>query len=132
MSLSSPSRASEVVQHRVFGGERLTSLADHVTRNRLRFGDESRWRNRVSAAWLLGPPYRPIQHSASLHCPWLVCVAADDEVAKPGPAIEAARGKVSSAFIRASIISIFTMGRLTRRWSLTRSNFFNATFWAGT
>ncbi|SDG39373.1 Serine aminopeptidase, S33 [Bradyrhizobium sp. Rc2d] len=55
-------------------------------------GDESRWRNRVSAAWLLGPPYRPIQHSASLHCPWLVCVAADDQVAKPGPAIEAARG----------------------------------------
>jgi len=49
-------------------------------------------RNRVSAAWLLGPPYRPIQHSASLHCPWLVCVAADDQVAKPGPAIEAARG----------------------------------------
>ncbi|WP_128939398.1 hypothetical protein [Bradyrhizobium zhanjiangense] len=58
----------------------------------MRFGDESRWRNRVSAAWLLGPPYRPIQHSASLHCPWLVCVAADDQVAKPGPAIEAARG----------------------------------------
>lgn len=54
-------------------------------------GEESRWRNRVSAAWLLGSPYRPIQHAASLHCPWLVCVAADDQVAKPGPAIEAAR-----------------------------------------
>jgi uncharacterized protein len=54
-------------------------------------GDESRWRNRVSASWLLGPPYSPIQHAASLHCPWLVCVAADDQVAKPGPAIEAAR-----------------------------------------
>jgi uncharacterized protein len=54
-------------------------------------GEESRWRNRVSAAWLLGPPYRPIQHAASLHCPWLVCVAADDQVAKPGPAIDAAR-----------------------------------------
>jgi len=53
-------------------------------------GEESRWRNRVSAAWLLGPPYRPIQHATSLHCPWLVCVAADDQVAKPGPAIEAA------------------------------------------
>jgi len=54
-------------------------------------GEESRWRNRVSAAWLLGPPYSPIQHAASLHCPWLVCVAADDQVAKPEPAIEAAR-----------------------------------------
>jgi alpha-beta hydrolase superfamily lysophospholipase len=54
-------------------------------------GDESRWRNRVSVAWLLGPPYRPIQHAASLHCPWLVCVGADDQVAKPGPAIDAAR-----------------------------------------
>jgi len=40
---------------------------------------------------LLGPPYSPIQHAASLHCPWLVCVAADDQVAKPEPAIEAAR-----------------------------------------
>ncbi|WP_024508583.1 alpha/beta hydrolase [Bradyrhizobium sp. ARR65] len=54
-------------------------------------GEESRWRNRCSAAWLLGPPYSPIQHAASLHCPWLVCVAADDQVAKPGPAIDAAR-----------------------------------------
>lgn len=54
-------------------------------------GEESRWRNRVSAAWLLGPPYSPIRHAASLHCPWLVCVAADDQVAKPGPAVEAAR-----------------------------------------
>src|SRR5262249_2033012 len=34
-------------------------------------GEDSRWRNRVSAAWLLGPPYSPIQHAASLHCPWL-------------------------------------------------------------
>lgn len=54
-------------------------------------GEDSRWRNRVSASWLLGPPYSPIRHAASLHCPWLVCVAADDQVAKPGPAIEAAR-----------------------------------------
>jgi hypothetical protein len=57
----------------------------------LSLGDESRWRNRVSTSWLLGPPYSPIQHAASLRCPWLVCVAADDQVAKPGPAIEAAR-----------------------------------------
>jgi pimeloyl-ACP methyl ester carboxylesterase len=54
-------------------------------------GEESRWRNRVSAAWLLGPSYSPIQHAASLHCTWLVCIAADDQVAKPEPAIEAAR-----------------------------------------
>jgi pimeloyl-ACP methyl ester carboxylesterase len=54
-------------------------------------GEDSRWRNRCSAAWLLGPPYNPSQHAATLHCPWLVCVAADDQVAKPEPAIEAAR-----------------------------------------
>ena len=54
-------------------------------------GEHSRWRNRVSAAWLLGPPYRPIQHAETLHCPWLVCVGEDDQVAKPGPAIDAAR-----------------------------------------
>lgn len=28
---------------------------------------------------------------AAVHCPWLVCVAGDDQVAKPGPAIDAAR-----------------------------------------
>jgi uncharacterized protein len=54
-------------------------------------GEESRWRNRVSASWLLGSAYNPIRHAASLHCPWLVCVAANDQVAKPGPAIDAAR-----------------------------------------
>jgi alpha-beta hydrolase superfamily lysophospholipase len=54
-------------------------------------GEESKWRNRVSTTWLAGPPYRPIQHAASLHCPWLVCIGADDQVAKPGPAIDAAR-----------------------------------------
>lgn len=54
-------------------------------------GEKSRWRNRVSAAWLSGPPYSPIQQAPSLHCPWLVCIAANDQVAKPGPAIEAAR-----------------------------------------
>jgi pimeloyl-ACP methyl ester carboxylesterase len=54
-------------------------------------GEDSRWRNRVSATWLLGPPYAPIRHAATLHCPWLVCVAEDDQVAKPQPAIDAAR-----------------------------------------
>jgi uncharacterized protein len=54
-------------------------------------GEDSRWRNRVSAAWLLGPPYSPIGLAATLHCPWLVCVAEDDQVAKPQPAIDAAR-----------------------------------------
>lgn len=54
-------------------------------------GEDSRWRNRVSAGWLLGPPYSTIHHAAALHCPWLVCVAEDDQVAKPGPAIDAAR-----------------------------------------
>jgi pimeloyl-ACP methyl ester carboxylesterase len=54
-------------------------------------GEDSRWRDRVSARWLLGRPYRPARHAARLHCPWLVCVGEADQVAKPGPAIAAAR-----------------------------------------
>jgi pimeloyl-ACP methyl ester carboxylesterase len=54
-------------------------------------GEESRWRNRVSSRWLLGRPFRPVRHAAKLHCPWLVCVGEADRVAKPGPAIAAAR-----------------------------------------
>lgn len=54
-------------------------------------GEDSRWRNRVSSRWLLGRPYRPVRHAAKLHCPWLVCVGEADRVAKPGPAITAAR-----------------------------------------
>jgi pimeloyl-ACP methyl ester carboxylesterase len=54
-------------------------------------GEDSRWRNRASARWLLGRPYRPARHAATLHCPWLVCVGDADRVAKPGPAIAAAR-----------------------------------------
>jgi alpha-beta hydrolase superfamily lysophospholipase len=54
-------------------------------------GEDSRWRNRVSSRWLLGRPFRPARHAATLHCPWLVCVGEADRVAKPGPAIAAAR-----------------------------------------
>ena len=54
-------------------------------------GEDSRWRNRISARWLLGRPYRPARHAAGLHCPWLVCVGEADRVARPGPAIAAAR-----------------------------------------
>jgi alpha-beta hydrolase superfamily lysophospholipase len=54
-------------------------------------GEDSRWRNRVSSRWILGRPYRPARHAASLHCPWLVCVGEADRVAKPGPAIAAAK-----------------------------------------
>ena len=54
-------------------------------------GEDSRWRNRVSARWLLGRPYRPARLASRLHCPWLVCVGEVDRVAKPGPAIKAAR-----------------------------------------
>ncbi len=54
-------------------------------------GEDSRWRNRVSTRWLLGRPYHPGRHAATLHCPWLVCVGEADRVAKPGPAIAAAR-----------------------------------------
>jgi uncharacterized protein len=54
-------------------------------------GEDSRWRNRVSARWLLGRPFRPARHAARLHCPWLVCVGEADRVARPGPAIAASR-----------------------------------------
>jgi pimeloyl-ACP methyl ester carboxylesterase len=54
-------------------------------------GEDSRWRNRVSSRWLLGAPYRPAKHASKLHCPWLVCVGEADRVAKPGPAIAAAK-----------------------------------------
>jgi pimeloyl-ACP methyl ester carboxylesterase len=54
-------------------------------------GEDSRWRNRVSSRWLLGRPFRPARYAAKLHCPWLVCVGEADRVAKPGPAIAAAR-----------------------------------------
>jgi alpha-beta hydrolase superfamily lysophospholipase len=60
-------------------------------RHVVEIGEDSRWRNRVSARWLLGRPYRPARLASSLHCPWLVCVAEADRVAKPGPAIAAAR-----------------------------------------
>ncbi len=54
-------------------------------------GEDSRWRNRVSSRWLLGAPFRPARFAAKLHCPWLLCVGEADRVAKPGPAIAAAR-----------------------------------------
>jgi alpha-beta hydrolase superfamily lysophospholipase len=54
-------------------------------------GEDSRWRNAVSARWLLGAPYRPGRLARRLHCPWLVCVGEADRVARPGPANAAAR-----------------------------------------
>jgi alpha-beta hydrolase superfamily lysophospholipase len=54
-------------------------------------GEDSRWRDRVSARWLLGRPFRPSRHARTLHCPWLVCVGEADRVARPGPAIAAAQ-----------------------------------------
>jgi pimeloyl-ACP methyl ester carboxylesterase len=45
----------------------------------------------VSSRWLLGRPFRPARHARTQHCPWLVCVGEADRVAKPGPAISAAR-----------------------------------------
>ncbi len=54
-------------------------------------GEDSRWRDRASARWLLGRPFRPSRHARTLHCPWLVCVGEADRVARPGPAIAAAR-----------------------------------------
>jgi alpha-beta hydrolase superfamily lysophospholipase len=54
-------------------------------------GEDSRWRNRASSRWLLGAPFRTGRHARGLHCPWLVCVGEADRVARPGPAIAAAR-----------------------------------------
>src|SRR3954465_10945359 len=55
-------------------------------------GEDSRWRNRASAGWLLSD-YSPIRHAETLHCPWLVCVGEADNVALPGPAIAAGRAR---------------------------------------
>lgn len=54
-------------------------------------GEDSRWRNRVSARWLLGRPFRPGRQARRLHRPWLLCVGEADRTARPGPAIAAAR-----------------------------------------
>jgi uncharacterized protein len=54
-------------------------------------GEDSQWRDRASSRWLLGRPYRPARYARKLHCPWLVCVGECDQVAKPGPAIAAAK-----------------------------------------
>lgn len=54
-------------------------------------GEESRWRNRVSARWIVTSRYRTSRHAATLHCPWLVCVGEADQVAHPGKSIEAAK-----------------------------------------
>jgi alpha-beta hydrolase superfamily lysophospholipase len=54
-------------------------------------GEDSSWRNRISSRWLLGRPYRPGRLATRLRCPWLVCVGEADRVARPGPAIRAAR-----------------------------------------
>ncbi len=54
-------------------------------------GEGSRWRNRVSAKWLLEQPFSMIEHAANLHCPWLVCARGADQVATPRAAIDAAR-----------------------------------------
>jgi alpha-beta hydrolase superfamily lysophospholipase len=53
-------------------------------------GEDSCWRNRASAGWLLDD-YSTIHHAETLHCPWLVCVGEADNVALPGPAIAAGR-----------------------------------------
>jgi pimeloyl-ACP methyl ester carboxylesterase len=65
--------------------------AEEGWRHVVAIGEDSRWRNRVSSRWLLRRPFRPVRHAARLHCPWLVCVGEADRVAKPGPAIAAAR-----------------------------------------
>lgn len=80
----------------VLGNPRQAALlnapgAEQGWRHVVAIGEDSRWRNRVSTRWLLGRPFRPIRHAAKLHCPWLACVGEADRVARPGPAIAAAR-----------------------------------------
>ena len=53
-------------------------------------GEDSRWRNRARRAGCSGAPTGR-RHAARLHCPWLLCVGEADRVARPGPAIAAAR-----------------------------------------
>ncbi len=53
-------------------------------------GEDSRWRNRAWAGSLLAD-YKPVDHVPGLHCPWLVCVGENDNVARPEPAIAAAK-----------------------------------------
>jgi uncharacterized protein len=65
--------------------------AEEGWRHVVAIGEDSRWRDRASARWLLGRPFRPVRFAAHLHCPWLVCVGEADRVARPGPAIAAAR-----------------------------------------
>ena len=38
-----------------------------------------------------GDPTSAGRHARGLHCPWLVCVGGVDRVARPGPAIAAAK-----------------------------------------
>ena len=54
-------------------------------------GERSRWRNRSSARWIITSGFRTSKHAAGLHCPWLVCVGEDDQVANPARAGAAAR-----------------------------------------
>lgn len=80
----------------VLGGPKQAALlnapgAEQGWRHVVEIGEDSRWRDRVSTRWLLGRPFRPIRHAAGLHCPWLVCVGGGDRVARPAPAIAAAR-----------------------------------------
>ena len=65
--------------------------AEKGWRHVLAIGEDSRWRDRVSSRWLLGRPFNPGRFAKDLHCPWLVCVGEADQVAKPGPAIAAAK-----------------------------------------
>jgi alpha-beta hydrolase superfamily lysophospholipase len=65
--------------------------AEEGWRRVVSIGEDSRWRDRCSSRWLLGRPFRPGRHAARLHCPWLVCVGESDRVARPGPAIAAAK-----------------------------------------
>jgi uncharacterized protein len=55
------------------------------------FPPDVHFRNEVAArAGLRIASYRPIRHAPRIACPWLVCVADDDVVTPPHPALKAA------------------------------------------
>ena len=64
--------------------------AEEGWRRVVAMGEDSRWRDRAAARFLLRRPYRPAKLAARLACPWLVCVAEEDNVASPPAAIDAA------------------------------------------
>src|SRR5207247_7516001 len=70
-------------------------------------GEDSRWRNRAAARFLLSGPYLSAQFAAKLHCPLLVCVAEDDKIASPAAAMQAVLSDPLGELRRFSVVNHF-------------------------